>query len=112
MIPHGDTECQIAMLRHLEAQAEAARRRRADHLRGGGHALAVHIARLRNRIDALVDAPRLRNRVDDLARQARWRGYRSGGGTMRWVTRARPKVDRIACPWLIRRFVDPDAQFL
>jgi rhodanese-related sulfurtransferase len=29
-----------------------------------------------------------------------------------WVTRERPKIDRIACPWLIRRFVDPDAQFL
>jgi len=29
-----------------------------------------------------------------------------------WVTRARPKVDRIACPWLIRRFVDPEALFL
>ncbi len=29
-----------------------------------------------------------------------------------WVTRARPKVDRIACPWLIRRFVDPNALFL
>jgi hypothetical protein len=31
---------------------------------------------------------------------------------MQWVTRARPKLDRIACPWLIRRFVDPDAEFL
>jgi len=29
-----------------------------------------------------------------------------------WVTRGRPKVDRIACPWLIRRFVDPNAIFL
>lgn len=29
-----------------------------------------------------------------------------------WVTRARPKVDRIACPWLVRRFVDPSAVFL
>jgi len=29
-----------------------------------------------------------------------------------WVTRARPKVDRIACPWLIRRFIDPRAAFL
>lgn len=29
-----------------------------------------------------------------------------------WVTRARPKIDRIACPWLIRRFVDPEAVFL
>jgi hypothetical protein len=31
---------------------------------------------------------------------------------MKWVTRERPKVDRIACPWLIRRFVDPEAEFL
>jgi rhodanese-related sulfurtransferase len=29
-----------------------------------------------------------------------------------WVTRARPKIDRIACPWSIRRFVDPNARFL
>lgn len=31
---------------------------------------------------------------------------------MKWVTRARPKTDRIACPWLIRRFIDPEAEFL
>ena len=31
---------------------------------------------------------------------------------MKWVTRARPKVDRIACPWLIKRFVDREAEFL
>ena len=30
----------------------------------------------------------------------------------RWVTRERPKVDRIACPWLIRRFIDPEAEIL
>jgi rhodanese-related sulfurtransferase len=30
----------------------------------------------------------------------------------RWVTRERPKIDRIACPWLISRFVDPSAEFL
>jgi hypothetical protein len=29
-----------------------------------------------------------------------------------WVTRERPKIDRIACPWLIRRFIDPRAEFL
>jgi hypothetical protein len=29
-----------------------------------------------------------------------------------WVTRHRPKIDRIACPWLIRRFIDPSAPFL
>jgi len=37
---------------------------------------------------------------------------RDSHGRTVWVTRARPKVDRIACPWLIRRFVDPDAVFL
>ncbi len=37
---------------------------------------------------------------------------RDDKGRTVWVTRARPKVDRIACPWLIRRFVDPAAVFL
>jgi rhodanese-related sulfurtransferase len=44
--------------------------------------------------------------------------WRAGGGRVvpfaqptRWVTRARPKIDRIACPWLVQRFVDPTAQF-
>ena len=31
---------------------------------------------------------------------------------MKWITRERPKIDRIACPWLISRFIDPDAEFL
>jgi hypothetical protein len=35
-----------------------------------------------------------------------------GSSEMKWVTRERPKVDRIACPWLIKRFVDPEAEFL
>jgi len=33
-------------------------------------------------------------------------------GSDGWVTRERPKIDRIACPWLIRRFIDPEARFL
>ena len=37
---------------------------------------------------------------------------RDGQGRTLWVTRARPKIDRIACPWLIRRFIDPSAVFL
>ena len=37
---------------------------------------------------------------------------RNAQGRTVWVTRSRPKVDRIACPWLIRRFVDPGAVFL
>lgn len=48
-------------------------------------------------------------------------GWRASGGpfdskpkeaSTRWVTRERPKIDRIACPWLIARFVDKDAEFL
>lgn len=31
---------------------------------------------------------------------------------MRWVTRERPKIDRIACPWLVARFIDKEAEFL
>ena len=46
----------------------------------------------------VIDASRLPNRESQ--------------GRTAWVTRARPKVDRIACPWLIRRFVDPRAVFL
>jgi len=44
-----------------------------------------------------------------------WDGERTAkpaGAPTRWVTRERPKVDRIACPWLIRRFIDADAEFL
>jgi rhodanese-related sulfurtransferase len=48
-------------------------------------------------------------------------GWREGGGAVMdkpvggptcWVTRERPKIDRIACPWLVARFIDPDARFL
>lgn len=31
---------------------------------------------------------------------------------MKWITRERPKIDRLACPWLIQRFIDHDAEFL
>jgi hypothetical protein len=31
---------------------------------------------------------------------------------MKWITRERVKVDRVACPWLIKKFVDPDAEFV
>ena len=31
---------------------------------------------------------------------------------MKWITRERPKIDRIACPWLIQRFIDTEAEFL
>ena len=31
---------------------------------------------------------------------------------MKWITRERPKIDRVACPWLIARFIDNDAEFM
>jgi len=31
---------------------------------------------------------------------------------MQWITRERPKTDRIACPWLVARFIDKEAKFL
>ncbi len=38
--------------------------------------------------------------------------HKPRNASTRWVTRERPKIDRIACPWLIARFVDPQAEFL
>ena len=35
----------------------------------------------------------------------------TGAGGSRWITRARPKIDRIACPWLVRRWIDTQARF-
>jgi len=50
--------------------------------------------------------------------EAGWRAQggaleqKPAGASSRWVTRERPKIDRIACPWLIARFIDPEAEFL
>lgn len=38
--------------------------------------------------------------------------FKSLGDFVKWITREKAHVDRIACPWLIKRFVDPDAEFL
>jgi rhodanese-related sulfurtransferase len=72
-----------AWLRHAGA--------RAEHLEGG--------------FEAWVKSSGLLVRPDHLP-------DRDGRGRTVWVTRARPKIDRIACPWLIRRFIDPSAVFL
>src|SRR6516165_2529472 len=40
------------------------------------------------------------------------RTAKKGGAHMKWVTREHPKTDRIACPWLIRKFIDAEADFL
>ncbi len=50
-----------------------------------------------------AQSPHIRNLLQDLF---------GNKAPSRWVTRERPKIDRVACPWLIRRFIDPEAQFL
>ena len=62
--------------------------------------------------------------VDAPANIARWRADAvmavrkrpdlgvTGEAPSRWITRERPKIDRIACPWLVRRFIDPLAEFI
>lgn len=64
---------------------------RAEHLKGGMIAWQESGA-LRVRFDSIPDPVDNRSTL--------------------WVTRSRPKIDRIACPWLIRRFIDPNANFL
>ena len=70
----------------------------AARLRAGGH----DAGHLEGGIQAwkAQGLPTIRKRPD----------WRVPGGS-RWITRERPKIDRIACPWLIRRFIDPLARF-
>jgi rhodanese-related sulfurtransferase len=85
-----------------------------------GRPIVVHDDRGGEASRTIVAALRARGFVAaDLAEGfAGWRARslpvqaRSGGEPSSWVTRERPKIDRIACPWLIRRFIDPDARFL
>ena len=61
-------------------------------------------------VDAVDDITRWRKQPPlTMAKRADW-GV-NGEQASRWITRARPKIDRIACPWLIRRFIDPRAEF-
>jgi hypothetical protein len=66
------------------------------------NALGYHACRLESGLDGWLAAgyPTVRIRSD----------LRVPGGS-RWITRERPKIDRLACPWLVRRFIDTEAQF-
>ncbi|HVG46960.1 MAG TPA: sulfurtransferase/chromate resistance protein [Rubellimicrobium sp.] len=80
---HGRSQGTAAWLRHLGLAAE--------YLEGGQAAwVAAGLP--------LIDPGRITGQDD--------------AGRSLWVTRSRPKIDRIACPWLIRRFIDPRAVFL
>ena len=80
---HGRSQGTAAWLRHLGVTAE--------YLEGGQAAWSA--AKL-----PLIDPGKITAQDDQ--------------GRSLWVTRSRPKIDRIACPWLIRRFIDPRAVFL
>jgi rhodanese-related sulfurtransferase len=63
-------------------------------------------------IAAGVDACFLEHGIAGWAELGLPRRRKLGAGSHGWVTRERPKIDRIACPWLIRRFIDREARFL
>jgi hypothetical protein len=113
----------LALQAELDALAETEARRR---LRGIAEALQAlrridyypgpaaeqaeaDLLALRRAVDACFSAgePQPRSGGDGIARLDRAKFQRK-----RWATRARPWVDRLACAWLIRRFVDADAQFV
>jgi rhodanese-related sulfurtransferase len=61
-------------------------------------------------VDAPEDLSRWREQALPTIRKRRDMGV-TGERPSRWITRSRPKIDRVACPWLIRRFIDPRAEF-
>jgi hypothetical protein len=67
------------------------------------HARIVTLGQLRRRLRQAVGVPLLKREEGSY-----WRKERA----MKWVTREHPKTDRIACPWLIRKFIDPDAEIV
>jgi rhodanese-related sulfurtransferase len=59
-----------------------------------------------------IDARYLEGGIGAWAEQDLPTRRKTGPTPRQWVTRERPKIDRVACPWLIRRFIDPEAGFL
>ena len=95
----------------------------AEEIKGSAVVVCVHGAELSAGVAAWLRHAGLKAEILEGGAEA-WAGAglpmiresvlppRDDKGRTRWVTRARPKVDRIACPWLIRRFVDPEAIIL
>jgi len=89
-IPTGE---KLSILRDWEADERALQRAEDEGMVGGEHA---HLHRVQEALAQLES----NRRAND------------AGSTMKWVTREKVKVDRVACPWLIRKFIDPQAEFL
>ena len=107
-----DGLAEIEARRRLRGIAEALQTlHRIDYYPGAAAEQAeADLLALRHALDARFSAgePRPRGSTDDgIARLDRAKFQRR-----RWATRARPWVDRLACAWLIRRFVDPEARFV
>jgi rhodanese-related sulfurtransferase len=75
-----------------------------------GHEVSQNAAKLLN--EQGLSASYLEGGIEEWKSQSGATAAKPPGGSTRWVTRERPKIDRIACPWLVRRFVDPEAEFL
>src|SRR5256714_1675768 len=95
----------VAQPRGLRRVDRHARARPLDRIRrpSGRRLPPDHALRGDRRLHEPARSVRRRRPVPD---------HDEGERRMKWVTRARPKTDRIACPWLIRRFIDPDAEIL
>jgi rhodanese-related sulfurtransferase len=75
-----------------------------------GHEVSQNTAKLLN--EQGLSASYLEGGVEEWKKQSGATVAKPHGASTRWVTRERPKIDRIACPWLVRRFIDPEAEFL
>src|SRR5215470_3435612 len=84
----------LSILKAWEADERALQRAEDEGMVGGEHA---HLHRVQEAL-AQLNSPH--------------REMEKGELTMKWVTREKVKVDRVACPWLIRKFIDPQAEFL
>jgi len=77
-----------------------------------GHGVSAHLRAMGKQAEVLEGGfEAWRDGGGALVPEVKLPGRDAQGRTV-WVTRARPKIDRIACPWLIRRFIDPSALFL
>ncbi len=77
-----------------------------------GHGVAAHLRAMGKQAEVLEGGFEAWRDTEGLLVPEGKLPVRDANGRTVWVTRARPKIDRIACPWLIRRFIDPFALFL
>jgi rhodanese-related sulfurtransferase len=75
-----------------------------------GHEVSQAVAAMLR--DAGIETAYLEGGISSWKQQALPTRKKAGGGSDKWITREHPKIDRIACPWLVSRFIDPRAEFV